>query len=125
MLIGEALCQKPYEKPAPSTQLKFEANEVEQITSFLEQQNMVVQRDILIEKHRKGLTPATAQEIFNHNKTRYAVYNKKLKQAPEKIGAALFNAFILDCERHQRRHHVAPYASLWNKHNETKRNFHK
>jgi len=124
MLIGEALCQKPYEKPAQSTELTFEANEVEQITAFLEQQNMVVERVVLIEKHRKGLTLAVAEEIFNHNKARYGDYTRKLKQSPEKIGTALFNAFILDCERHQRRNHVAPYASLWDRQHETKRNIH-
>ena len=124
MLIGEALRQKPYEKPSKSTELTFEANEVERITAFLEQQSMVVERAALIEKHRKGLTLAAAEEIFNHNKTRYDGYARKLMQSPKKIGTALFNAFVLDCERHQRRNHVAPYASLWDRRHETERDVH-
>lgn len=111
ILIGEALCQKPFEKPAKPSEIKVEANEVEQIAEFLEQQSMVVQRISLIEKHRKGLTLAAAREIYEQNKERYITYSKKLNQPAERKGMAIFNAFILDCERHQRKTNVAPYAS--------------
>ncbi len=110
VLLGEALCQKAYENQNPKAELRFEANEVEQLTAFLEQQNMKVERIRLIEKHSNGLTLTLAKEIFKQNEIRYGNYAIKFRQSPEKAGDALFNAFILDCERYQRRHHVAPYA---------------
>lgn len=114
MLIGEALSLVPYEKPEQTpSELKFAANEVERIAAFLTQHNMTVDRAVLIETYRKGLTLAMAEMIFIQNKDRYVAYTHKLRQSPQRIGIALFNAFVLDCERHQRTHHVAPYASLW------------
>ncbi len=41
LLIGEALCQKPFEKPVYPPEDKIESNEVELIAKFLEQQGMV------------------------------------------------------------------------------------
>lgn len=111
ILIGEALCQKPFEKPAAQQGNKIEANEVEQIAGFLKQQSMVIDMVSLIEKKKKGLTLASAKEIYQHNKRRYRSFLLKLNQPQEKTGIALFNAFILDCERRQIRIQVAPYAS--------------
>ncbi len=72
---------------------------------------MVVDRQSLIVTFQKGLSLNMAKKIFQHNQKRYAAYAKKMRQ-PENIkGPALFNAFIPDCQNHQRRSHVAPYAS--------------
>jgi hypothetical protein len=115
LLLGEALCQKPFKKPVYLPEHKIELNEVELITKFLEQQGMVIERVSLIEKKESGLTLAAAKEIYNRNKKRYRNFLLKLNQPQEKIGTAMFNAFLLDCERHQRRTHVAPYASYGEK----------
>ncbi len=111
ILLGEALCQKPFEKSATHPGNKIKDNEVEQIARFLKQQNMVIDMVSLIEKKKKGLTLASAKEIYQHNKRRYRAFLLKLNQPQEKTGIALFNAFILDCERKQLRTQVAPYAS--------------
>jgi len=111
ILLGEALSQKPFEKPAAHPGNKIEANEVEQIAGFLKQQSMVIDMVSLIEKKKKGLTLASAKEIYRHNKRRYRSFLIKLNQPQEKTGTALFNAFIMDCERKQLRTQVAPYAS--------------
>jgi len=115
LLLGEALCQKPSEKPVYLPEHKIESNEVELITKFLEQQGMVIERVSLIEKKNNGLTLAAAKEIYNRNKRRYRNFLFKLNQPQEKIGTAMFNAFLLDCERQQRRTCVAPYASYGEK----------
>jgi len=114
LLLGEALCQKPFEKPV-YPEHKIEPNEVELISKFLEQQGMVIERVSLIEKKESGLTLAAAKEIYNRNKRRYRNFLLKLKQPKEKIGIAMFNAFLLDCERQQRKTCVAPYASYGEK----------
>jgi len=119
MLLGEAICQGPYEKKKPKVEFKVEPNEFELLTGFLEQQNMSVKRVVLIEKHRNGLTLSLAKKIFKKNETRYKNYTMKWSQSPEKAKVAIFNAFILDWERHQRQHYVAPYAFNGDHKNET------
>ena len=114
LLLSEALCQKPFEKPV-YPEHKIESNEVELITKFLEQQGMVIERVSLIEKKNNGLTLVATKEIYNCNKRRYRNFLFKLNQPREKIGAAMFNAFLLDCERQQRRTCIAPYASCGEK----------
>jgi hypothetical protein len=110
VLLGEALCLAPFEKQAKEP-VNIEANEVELIAEHLETQKMLVDRLALIEIHLKGLTLAVAKTIYARNKERYSAYSIKLRQ-PEKImGKALFNAFILDCERHLARDHVVVYAA--------------
>lgn len=111
IFLGEALAQKPFEKPLESLAVQPEANELEQIIAFLEQHSMVVYRPSLIETYHKGLSLDMAKQIFNHNQKRYIAYVKKMRQPEDRKGLALFNAFILDCQNHQRRTHVAPYAS--------------
>ncbi len=113
VLLGEALARKPFEKPAksfPETG-KPQANELDQIIAFLEQCSMVVDRPSLIEIYQKGLSIDLAKKIFQHNQKRYTTYVKKMRQPENRRGVALFNAFILDCQNHQRRIHMAPYAS--------------
>ncbi len=114
LLLGEALCQKPFEKPV-YPEHKIESNEVELIAKFLAQQEMVIERVSLIEKKNNGLTLATAKDIYKRNKRRYRNFLFKLNQPREKIGIAMFNAFLLDCERQQRKTCVAPYASFGEK----------
>ena len=110
ILLGEALAKKPFEKPIQSSAAP-EANELDEIIAFLEERSMVVDRPLLIETYHKGLSLDLAQQIFSHNQKRYLAYAKKMRQPENRKGMALFNAFILDCQNHQRRTHVAPYAS--------------
>ena len=110
ILLGEALCLEPFKKQTKEP-VNIEANEVELMAGYLETQELLVDRLALIEIHLKGLTLAVAKTIYAHNKARYNAYSVKLRQ-PEKImGKALFNAFILDCERHLARDHVVVYAT--------------
>jgi hypothetical protein len=111
ILLGEALARKPFEKPIQLSAGQPEANELDQIITFLEHNSMVVDRLSLIETFHKGLSLDLTQQIFNHNKKRYIAYSKKMRQPNDRKGLALFNAFILDCQNHQRKTHVAPYAT--------------
>ncbi len=110
VLLGEALCQKAPDKPKYKPGPKLPVNEIEQITAFLKNKGMVVDRLALIERRRKGLTPAITKDIYASNKTRYENLALKLNQSKQKSGTALFNAFVIDCDRCQRKTHVAPYA---------------
>lgn len=103
VLLGEAIGQQSYEKPAGSDVAKLKENEVELICRFLTENNMVVDRLWLIEKHRRGLSLAMAKTVYERNQQRYEGYLRKLNQPVEITGAALFNAFMLDCEKHQRK----------------------
>jgi hypothetical protein len=110
ILLGEALCRQPFAKP-PKQQPTLEANAVELILAYLESQKMVVDRLALIKVHHQGLTLEVAKTIYKQNQRRYNAYSTKLRQ-PEKItGKALFNAFILDCQRHLSKNPVVHYAS--------------
>jgi len=111
LLRGEALAQKTFERPVYPPDNKIEASEVERIETFLEQQGMVVERHLLIEKKKNGLTLDVAKEVYSRNRRRYRRFLLKLNHPPEMKGVAMFNAFLLDCERRQRNTHVAPYAS--------------
>jgi hypothetical protein len=111
ILLGEAMAQKPYEKPTKPSDGDPEPNELELIITFLTQNGMVVGRPTLIECHLKGLTHLMAKKVFQLNQNRYAAYIKKIKQPEQRKGEALFNAFLLDCQNHLRRIHIAPYAS--------------
>lgn len=103
VFLGEAICQKPFEKPDRSRLPNLKENEVELICHFLEENGMVVDRGSLIERHRQGLSLAMAKTIYERNKARYESYLRKLRQPPRITGCALFNAFILDCTKHQRK----------------------
>ena len=111
ILLGEALAQKPFEKPVKSLAMLPQENELDQIIVFLEHHRMVVERPLLIQTYQKGLSMVMAKEIFQQNQERYTTYIKKMKQPMNIKGTALFNAFILDCKTHHRKRHVAPYAS--------------
>ena len=111
VLLGEALAKKPFEKPIQSAAAQPEANELDHIITFLEKHSMAVNRSTLIETYHKGLSLGLAKQIFDHNQKRYIAYAKKMRQPEDKKGLVLFNAFILDCQNHQRKSNVAPYAS--------------
>jgi hypothetical protein len=103
IFLGEAICQKPFDKPGKTTSSAVKANEVELICRFLEENGMVVERTWLIERHRQGLSLATAQTIFEQNKARYESFLRKLRQPAQITGVALFNTFMMDCVKYQRR----------------------
>lgn len=103
ILLGEAICREPFEKTEKSSEAKLKANELEQIIGFLSEKEMVVDRGALMERYREGLTLSIARSVYEHNQPRYERYLLKLRQPQEITGAALFNAFILDCIKHQRK----------------------
>jgi len=109
-LIGEAVCQKNYEAPTSSSGPIIENNEVEQITQFLEQQGMRLDQIVLIKAHEKGLTLKMTKAIYEQHQNRYTDFLKKINQPNDAKGKALFNAFLVDYERHHRNTNVAPYA---------------
>lgn len=110
ILLGEALCKKPFDKPAK--QPSIEPNEVERITAYLEKQKMVVDRKRLITIHHQGVSFDFAQSIYSQNKKRYESFAIKLRQPEPITGKALFNAFVLDCERQLTQKPVVEYAAF-------------
>ena len=108
VLLGEALCRRPFEK---TVHPPVEANPVELLSDWLESKNMTVDRGSLIEIHHRGVTLETAKSIYERNRSRYNAYSSKLKQPQEITGKALFNAFILDCQRHLYRENAVHYAA--------------
>ena len=110
ILLGEALARQPFDKPSEPA-AAVEPDELSMIIDFLEQHSMVVDRPTLIEIYHRGISLAHAEQIFHHNQARYTAYMKKMRQPEERKGIALFNAFILDCQKSMRRNHVATYAS--------------
>ena len=109
LLLGEAIAQKPPERMVKSTR-EPHVSELEQIIAFLEKHSMIVDRPALIETYHKGLSLDKARNIFQLNQQRYDNYAKKMRQPEKRKGSALFNAFLLDCQNHLRKTHVAPYA---------------
>ena len=110
ILLGEALARQPFEKlPEPAE--KVQPDELDRIITLLEEHNMAVCRPTLIEVYHKGLTLDRAKQVFDHNQSRYAVYTRKMRQPETEKGAALFRAFILDCERSMDSNHIATYAT--------------
>ncbi len=110
ILLGEALAREPFEKP-PAMPVQVKPDELDMIIDFLEQHSMVVARPILIEAYQEGISLPLVKQIFSHNQARYTAYEKKMRQPEDRKGMALFNAFILDCQKHQRSSRVATYAS--------------
>lgn len=108
ILLGEALCRQPYEKPV--NQAAAEPNEVERIGAYLQEKKMVVDWPRLIDIHHRGLTLDAAKEIYRNNQQRYISYAIKLRQPEAITGKALFNAFILDCQRQLSNTPLIEYA---------------
>jgi len=103
ILIGEAIAQQPYEKPIDGAVQRLKENEVELMCRFLVENGMVVDRSWLITSHRRGLSLEIVKLVYSLNKQRYENYCRKLRQPAQITGTALFNAFMLDCEKHQRK----------------------
>ena len=110
VFLAEALAQKAPQKPKRSSEPKLPANEVEQIAEFLKNKGMLVDRPALIDRYHNGVSLAVATEIYDNNKSRYENFALKLDQSKQRSGVALFNAFLVDCQRYQRSTYVAPYA---------------
>ena len=111
ILLGEALACKPFEKPPEPELAADKPDELSLIIDFLEQHDMIVHRPTLIEVYYKGLTLIRAKQIFHHHQARYTAYIEKMRQPKARKGTALFNAFILDCQKSMNSNHVATYAS--------------
>ena len=111
ILIGEALAQKPFNKPPEPNVVPIPPNELDTIITLLEKQNMAVDRPTLIEVYHSGLTLALTQQVLNYNQLRYTNYIEKMRQPEVRKRQALFNAFILDCRKLINTTHVATYAS--------------
>lgn len=103
VFLGEAICRQPFEKTKKIPGAELKANELEQIIGFLSEKDMVVDRAVLMERYKEGLTLSMARSVYEHNQPRYERYLVKLRQPPEITGAALFNAFILDCVKRMRK----------------------
>jgi hypothetical protein len=108
LLLGEAIAQQPYEKKTADVAPRLKENEVESICRFLTEKAMVVDRTWLIESHRRGLSFVMVKSVYARNKQRYDNYARKLRQPAQITGTALFNAFMLDCEKHRRKTYQAP-----------------
>lgn len=111
MLLGEALARKPFDKPPEPESAPVQPDELDTIIILLEKHNMAVDRPALIEIYHKGLTLARAEQVLQHNQSRYTDYIKKMNQPQTRKNQALFNAFILDCQKSINTNHVATYAS--------------
>jgi hypothetical protein len=109
ILLGEALRRLPYDKPVKK-QPDLEPNAVELIGAYLQEKKMAVDRPRLIDIHHQGLTLTAAKAIYQHNRQRYIAYAGKLRQPETITGKALFNAFILDCQRQLSNNPVIEYA---------------
>jgi hypothetical protein len=111
ILLGEALARKPFEKsPAPCT-AQMTPDELDRIILLLTEHGMVVDRPVLIEAYHRGITLSQATQVLHQNQARYAAYLGKMKQPASRTGTALFNAFILDCQKSLNSNHVVTYAS--------------
>lgn len=111
ILLGEALAQKPFEKRSEPEPAPVKPDEIDTIILLLEAHNMAVERPALIDVYHKGLTLTQAEQVLHHNQSRYADYMKKMNQPEKCKNRALFNAFMLDCQKLINTNHVATYAS--------------
>lgn len=111
VFLGEAVGQKKYKAPASPAKPAITKNEVEQIADFLEQKNILIDHGALVNARKKGLTLDMAKVIYHRHHERYERYAETINHTDATIGKALFNAFLVDYERHQQNTHVAPYAT--------------
>ena len=111
ILLGEAIAKKPFDRPPAPETSPVAPDELDTIIALLEKHNMAVDRPVLIEVYHKGLTLTRAKQVLNHNQSRYADYMKKMNQPDDRKNQALFNAFMLDCQKSLNTNHVAIYAS--------------
>ncbi len=112
VFLGEALCQKPSQKPESvqkKSEKRLKQNEVEQIAGYLEKKEMSVDMKSLISCYQTGLTFNIAKEIIEKNKVRYEKLREKL-QDPSRAGFVKFNAFLIDYKRYHQMKPDLPYA---------------
>jgi hypothetical protein len=103
--LGEAVCQQPCQKPISVTQKekqRLKKNEVEQICTYLQDQQMSVDMKSLISCYKSGLTFRIAKTVFEANRDRYQLLVDKL-QDPDRAGFVRFNAFMIDIKRYRQR----------------------
>ncbi len=113
IFLGEALPYDAFNKPksvVKKTLNRLMANEVEQIGGFLEKMGMAVNTASLISLHREGLTIQKATKVYKANKAKYQLFTTKLHRCPEKVRYALFNAFLIDCQRSRNKYPITSYA---------------
>ena len=111
ILLGEALAKKPFEKTHENGVTHLPPDELDTIIQLLAKHGMVVDRPTLIDVYHRGITLDRATQILQRNQERYTAYLKKMNQPEARKGAALFNAFILDCNKVLSTTHVPTYAS--------------
>jgi hypothetical protein len=109
IFLAEALPRKPFRRPVGSV---AEQNETERIARFLESKGMAVDFKEIVERREKGLTLTIATRVHEVNKKRYESYEAKIRLPREAKAKAIFDAFLLDCDRRLQRNEVAPYAAL-------------
>lgn len=111
ILLGEALATKPFEKTHEHGTRQLPPDEVDKIIELLSKHGMVVERPALIDVYHRGITLIRTTQILDRNHARYTAYLKKINQPKARKGTALFNAFILDCNKELNTKHVPTYAS--------------
>ncbi len=76
--LAEALCQGPSEKPQfnPNKD-RLKSSEIDRIIFFLQEKNMSVQIKTLIPCYRQGLTFKTATQIYDQNRRKSILVQKK------------------------------------------------
>lgn len=109
VFLGEALARKPFRRPAEPV---AEENETERIARFLESGGMAVDLKEIIERRERGLSLEFAKRVHEANRKRYERYEAKIRLPREAKAKALFDAFLLDCDRRLKRNDVAPYAAF-------------
>lgn len=73
ILLGEALCRKPFGKP-DKWRPDLQANPVVTIRLYLEAPKKVVDTVSLIELCHQGLTPDVVKTIYGQNRDRYNAF---------------------------------------------------
>ena len=113
--LGDALPQVASIQPTQVQEketARLQGNEVEQIACFLKQKGAHVDITRLINFYHQGLTLAKVKTLFVQHQQRYKRYTSLVTFDKDKqtAGIALFNAFLMDCERIQAPNEPAPYA---------------
>ena len=75
---------------------------MEQICTYLQNQQMSVDLNSLISCYKGGLSFRIAKTVFEENRDRYQLLVNKL-QDPDRAGFVRFNAFMIDIKRYRQR----------------------
>jgi hypothetical protein len=112
IFLGEALPQKPSQKPASvikKSEMRLKQNEVEQIAGYLSKKDMSVDMNTLVSYYRNGLTFSIAKAVLEENIARYDQLGAKL-QDTQRSGFVRFNAFLVDYKRYRQRELERPFG---------------